>query len=215
MFWRSIHRMTGYGTAACGGEAVIRRDMALGQYQSRALTSPISFVVAGYKLSGGSARPTTFFLRYARHWLILPAYGPVPMRCAKCVLENRAGRKFCSSCGTALPLFCDTCGFLNEVGEKYCGGCGRALSVVGNAELPPKATTDREGDRRPVTVFFCDLVGYTKLTPVMDAEDIHALLERFFALVDTIVDRFGGIDDAALGCNGHDRPSHDLMGAHG
>jgi class 3 adenylate cyclase/tetratricopeptide (TPR) repeat protein len=121
------------------------------------------------------------------------------MRCAKCDLQNRAGRKFCSSCGTVLPLSCDTCGFLNEVDEKYCGGCGRALSVVGNAELPPKATTDREGDRRPVTVLFCDLVGYTKLSSVMDAEDVHALLENFFALVDTIVDRFGGTIDKHIG----------------
>jgi class 3 adenylate cyclase/tetratricopeptide (TPR) repeat protein len=121
------------------------------------------------------------------------------MRCTKCNLGNRAGRKFCSSCGTVLPVPCDDCGFPNEVGEKYCGGCGRALVSDETAAPDPRRTADSEGDRRPVTVLFCDLVGYTKLSSVLDPEDVHALLERFFALVDTTVDRFGGTIDKHIG----------------
>jgi class 3 adenylate cyclase/tetratricopeptide (TPR) repeat protein len=121
------------------------------------------------------------------------------MRCTKCNLENRAGRKFCSSCGTVLLVSCDDCGFSNEVGEKYCGGCGRALVSDETAAPDPRRTADSEGDRRPVTVLFCDLVGYTKLSSVLDPEDVHALLERFFALVDTTVDRFGGTIDKHIG----------------
>jgi class 3 adenylate cyclase/tetratricopeptide (TPR) repeat protein len=121
------------------------------------------------------------------------------MRCIKCDLENRAGRKFCSSCGTVLPASCDNCGFSNEIGEKYCGGCGRALGADINAQLDKKRTADPEGDRRPVTVLFCDLVGYTNLSSVLDPEDVHALLERFFALVDATVDRFGGTIDKHIG----------------
>jgi class 3 adenylate cyclase/tetratricopeptide (TPR) repeat protein len=121
------------------------------------------------------------------------------MRCTKCDLGNRAGRKFCWSCGTVLPVPCDDCGFPNEVGEKYCGGCGRALVSDETAAPDPRRTADSEGDRRPVTVLFCDLVGYTKLSSVLDPEDVHALLERFFALVDTTVDRFGGTIDKHIG----------------
>jgi len=121
------------------------------------------------------------------------------VRCARCQLENREGRKFCASCGTALPASCDDCGFSNEAGEKYCGGCGRALGADNAVSFDPKRTADPEGDRPPVTVLFCDLVGYTKLSSVLDPEDVHTLLERFFTLVDTIVDRFGGTIDKHIG----------------
>src|ERR1700676_1609054 len=117
----------------------------------------------------------------------------------KCELENRAGRKFCASCGTALSISCENCGFPNEAAEHYCGGCGHSLvgERIGGREA--ERNVDPEGDRRPVTVLFCDLVGYTHLSSVLDAEDVHALLERFFALVDATVDRFGGTIDKHIG----------------
>jgi class 3 adenylate cyclase len=58
---------------------------------------------------------------------------------------------------------------------------------------------DQEGDRRPVTVLFCDLVGYTRLSSALDAEEVHALLERFFATVDSTVASFGGTIDKHIG----------------
>ena len=121
------------------------------------------------------------------------------MRCIKCELENRAGRKFCASCGTALPVPCENCGFANEAAERYCGGCGHPLVVERIGGIEAERNVDPEGDRRPVTVLFCDLVGYTHLSSVLDAEDVHALLERFFALVDATVDRFGGTIDKHIG----------------
>jgi hypothetical protein len=99
-----------------------------------------------------------------------------------------------------LSIPCQECGFANEPAERYCGGCGHTL---GGGEtivaMEPARTTDPEGDRRPVTVLFCDLVGYTHLSSVLDPEDVHALLERFFALVDATVDRFGGTIDKHIG----------------
>jgi class 3 adenylate cyclase len=121
------------------------------------------------------------------------------VRCTRCELENRAGRKFCASCGTALPAACEKCGFPNEATERYCGGCGQALVGKSAAADEAKQNVDPEGDRRPVTVLFCDLVGYTQLSSVLDAEDVHALLQRFFALVDATVDRFGGTIDKHIG----------------
>ena len=121
------------------------------------------------------------------------------LRCTKCELENRAGRRFCSSCGTSLPVLCERCGFPNEAAERYCGGCGHLLANEKGGANKPRRNIDPEGDRRPVTVLFCDLVGYTHLSSVLDPEDVHALLERFFALVDAIVERFGGTIDKHIG----------------
>jgi class 3 adenylate cyclase/tetratricopeptide (TPR) repeat protein len=130
---------------------------------------------------------------------IIPANGADAVRCTKCEVENRAGRKFCSSCGTALQVPCENCGFPNEAAERYCGGCGHSLAGERTEAAEADRNGEPEGDRRPVTVLFCDLVGYTRLSSVLDAEDVHALLGRFFTLVDTTVDRFGGTIDKHIG----------------
>jgi class 3 adenylate cyclase/predicted ATPase len=57
------------------------------------------------------------------------------------------------------------------------------------------------GERRQVTVLFVDLTGFSKLSSELDAEAIHDLLNRFFALVDGIVARFGGRIDKHIGDN--------------
>src|SRR5271165_3821576 len=124
--------------------------------------------------------------------------GPA-LRCKGCEFENREGRKFCASCGSALPTPCRECGYANESGDRYCGGCGRLLAEAGVAPPVEGRSEAPEGDRRPVTVLFCNLVGYTRLSSQLDPEDVHTLLERFFTLVDAIVDRFGGTIDKHIG----------------
>jgi len=47
--------------------------------------------------------------------------------CASCGTENRAGRKFCSSCGSPLAVACPSCGAANEPADRFCGECGTAL----------------------------------------------------------------------------------------
>jgi class 3 adenylate cyclase len=56
-----------------------------------------------------------------------------------------------------------------------------------------------EAERRQVTVLYADLAGYTKLSNELDAEDVHALLGRFFDLVDGIVTDYGGTVDKHIG----------------
>jgi class 3 adenylate cyclase/tetratricopeptide (TPR) repeat protein len=48
-------------------------------------------------------------------------------------------------------------------------------------------------------VLFADLSGYTELSRHLDAEEVHDLLERFFARVDGIVERYGGSVDKHIG----------------
>src|SRR5262245_43724951 len=96
------------------------------------------------------------------------------MRCGKCGNDNREGRKFCAKCGGPLPLSCPKCGASNEPGDDFCGDCGGALSTNGvdihspqsvsstpgtqvEGERIDEATTSK-GERRHLTVLFCDLV---------------------------------------------------------
>jgi class 3 adenylate cyclase/tetratricopeptide (TPR) repeat protein len=121
------------------------------------------------------------------------------LRCGGCTFENRDGRKFCASCGAALPSPCRSCGYVNDDSDRFCGGCGRPLTDSRDEAVKPVVAEGPEGDRRPVTILFCDLVGYTSLSARLDPEEIHALLERFFTLVDAIVERFGGAIDKHIG----------------
>ena len=117
------------------------------------------------------------------------------MLCPHCQTDNREGRRFCGSCGHALPVACVVCGFGNELQARFCGGCGTALA--GEAAAPAAATAP--ADRRPVSVMYVDLCGYTALSAALDPEDTHRLLRRFFETVDRIVLGFGGIIDKHIG----------------
>jgi DNA-binding SARP family transcriptional activator/class 3 adenylate cyclase len=61
---------------------------------------------------------------------------------------------------------------------------------------PPRAM---EGERKHVTVLFCDIVGSTALTERLGAEAMHELLGRFHELARDEVSRYGGWVTALLG----------------
>jgi class 3 adenylate cyclase/tetratricopeptide (TPR) repeat protein len=118
------------------------------------------------------------------------------MRCSRCQKENREGRKFCASCGAALARACE-CGYVNDATDRFCGGCGRPLER--EAEAASNHPSEIDGDRRPVAIMFCDLVGYTRLSSKLDPEEVRALLEQFFGVIDSIVERYGGTIDKHIG----------------
>jgi class 3 adenylate cyclase/tetratricopeptide (TPR) repeat protein len=118
------------------------------------------------------------------------------LECPECQAENREGRRFCGECGSALAARCPECGFENEPGEKFCGGCGR--STADKQAAPRQAPA---GERRPVTVLFADIVGFTEMSSRMDAEEIHRILGRFFEIADGLVARYGGSVDKHIGDN--------------
>ncbi|MEO8739962.1 MAG: adenylate/guanylate cyclase domain-containing protein [Casimicrobiaceae bacterium] len=123
--------------------------------------------------------------------------------CTGCGAANRAGRRFCADCGVALPIACPTCGFVNEPEEKFCGGCGAALTAANApSEQMVKAAGGNaaaEAERRPITVLFADLTGFTRLSQELDPEEVHRLLERYFQTVDDIVEQAGGSIDKHMG----------------
>ncbi|MEP7182766.1 MAG: adenylate/guanylate cyclase domain-containing protein [Betaproteobacteria bacterium] len=120
-------------------------------------------------------------------------------QCAVCGAGNRAPRRFCGGCGAPLPEACASCGFANDAGAKFCGGCGAALAAGTAAPAVRADAAAGEGERRPITVLFADLSGYTQLSQALDPEVVHALLGRYFETVDAIVERFGGSVDKHIG----------------
>ena len=60
-------------------------------------------------------------------------------------------------------------------GSKFCRDCGSRLSTTGTS-APGMAEHDEphaasEGERRQLTVMFCDLVGSTSLSEQLDPEE--------------------------------------------
>lgn len=126
------------------------------------------------------------------------------MRCPSCNHDNRADRRFCAECGGALATPCAACGAANEPGEKFCGACGASLvgsrqSAVGSAD--PSLTTNNvttnnlsaeSGERRQLTVLFCDLVGSTPLAGRLDPEEWQELVQSYQSAAGGVVERHGG-----------------------
>ncbi len=127
------------------------------------------------------------------------------MNCPSCQAANSDDRRFCAECGAPLAVACAACGFSNQPGSRFCGGCGQPLAAAapaaepGPAVAPAPAAKPAEGERRQVTILFADLAGFTALSSSLDAEDLHALMERFFSRVDAAVEAYGGTVDKHIG----------------
>jgi len=135
--------------------------------------------------------------------------------------------KFCGQCGAKLAALCPQCGIENPPGFKFCGECGSPLGAA-KAEVlaptpvspsesprstsptqsytPPHLATQAfqsksalEGERKQVTVLFCDLVGSTALAERLGPETMHLLLNRFFELALSEVHRYEGTINQFLG----------------
>lgn len=141
------------------------------------------------------------------------------MQCPQCQFDNPPAMKFCGQCGAKLGLpACPNCGKENPPDFKFCGECGTALAA---SPSPPPAPTKPpaaqsytpphlaeqvfrsrlavEGERKQVTVLFCDLVGSTAMADRLGPETMHALLNRFFELALAEVHRYEGTINQFLG----------------
>src|SRR4029453_425153 len=132
-----------------------------------------------------------------------------PMRCSNCGFENPEGMKFCGQCASPLRALCPQCGFANPPGFAFCGQCATALTAQAQTPAPssrPRApglqypdvgpqTLDArrsDGERRQLTVMFCDLVGSTPLSAQLDPEELREVIRTYQQTCAQVISRFDG-----------------------
>jgi class 3 adenylate cyclase/tetratricopeptide (TPR) repeat protein len=116
------------------------------------------------------------------------------MRCSKCDSDNREGRKFCAACGAPLIVTCPKCGATNQPEERFCGECGAELAEAAAAKgagVTPIAVSG-DGERRHLTVLFCDVVGSTEIAAQLDPEDWREVVATYHRAAAEAITRYGG-----------------------
>ena len=137
------------------------------------------------------------------------------MKCPKCQFENPEGIKFCVECGAKFQIICPQCQYANAPTFKFCSECGHNLtqpSKPSPKELSfdekiekiqrylPQGLTDKilslknkiEGERKQVTVMFCDMAGYTSLSEILGPEEAYAIMDQVYEILIHKVHEFEG-----------------------
>ena len=110
------------------------------------------------------------------------------MRCAGCSRINPYDATVCIACGEALGTLCPACGGSAPAGAAFCPTCGRALAP--GDRVAERGSGDW-GERRPATVLFSDLSGYTELNEALDPEDVAAVRGQIKDAVSRVVASHG------------------------
>ena len=126
------------------------------------------------------------------------------MLCPACQHENPPEAKFCLECGSHFSLTCSSCNSALPPGAKFCIECGRALSPesvpsTAPAREPHLQPSPSEGERRQLTVMFCDLVASTELSQRLDPEELREVIGAYQAVVDEAVGNYEGTIAQYLG----------------
>jgi class 3 adenylate cyclase len=115
--------------------------------------------------------------------------------CPKCGTKGIYGKKFCAECGSLLSFRCSNCNSDNAPDANFCADCGTPLiSPTGNPvlETSPVQAHALGGERRHLTVLFCDLVGSTQIAARLDPEEWRETVAGYQHAVAEAITRFGG-----------------------
>ncbi len=116
---------------------------------------------------------------------------------------------------------CPSCGRRNPVAAKFCSECGTALTALATGPLTrdreavrPEARPEASGERRQLTIMFCDLVGSTTFASRLDPEDTREVIGASLRMVTDVVKRHGGyiaryVGDGALVYFGYPHAQED------
>jgi len=128
------------------------------------------------------------------------------MECTNCHFENPEEMQFCGKCGAKLEKRCPQCQFSNPPQFAFCGKCGHQFgdaSPSSPKDIPfdekltkiqkylPQGLTEKilsqrdriEGERKQVTVMFCDMEGYTALTEKLGPETAYSIMDRVYEIL--------------------------------
>jgi len=132
------------------------------------------------------------------------------MSCAGCGFEAPADFAFCPKCGTKLALTCPACGAPTAPDFAFCVRCGGHLGGATAAAAAPQPQKSAPlplnqaphagyADRRPATVLFADLTGFTSLGERLDPEDVRALQNELYEELRSALTQFGGFMEKFVG----------------
>src|SRR4051794_30780975 len=109
-------------------------------------------------------------------------------------------------------LWCMGCRLEAPAGMRFCGSCGRRLEVVAppHGWRPPALGSEApdaklgqlaslQGERRHLTLMFCDLVGSTALSQLLDPEDLHELINAYHLACRGPIENFDGCVESYQG----------------
>ncbi|KKK66997.1 hypothetical protein LCGC14_2958480, partial [marine sediment metagenome] len=129
------------------------------------------------------------------------------MKCPKCQSENPEGSKFCVECGNKIEIICPSCGSVNSPRFKFCNECGQKINLPAEASPPkdlsfdeklekiqkylPKGITEKilaqrdriEGERKQITVMFCDMEGFTHLAEKLGPEEAYSIMDQVYEIL--------------------------------
>jgi len=71
---------------------------------------------------------------------------------------------------------CPQCGSANPDAKRFCGDCGAALGPPVRALEPAPGAG---AERRQLTLMFCDIVGSTALSVMLDPEDLREIMTAY------------------------------------
>jgi ABC-type oligopeptide transport system substrate-binding subunit/class 3 adenylate cyclase/ABC-type lipoprotein export system ATPase subunit len=140
------------------------------------------------------------------------------MVCTFCGFHNDADAEFCENCGKALEHPCPNCGNPVKPGARFCKKCGALLTGLqpdrayeerlaklqqsAPAELKEKirlSSSRMEGERKPVTILFTDIVGSTALAEKLDPEEWKEIVSAAHQRISQAVYRYEGTIAQLLG----------------
>ena len=101
-----------------------------------------------------------------------------------------------------MAVICPVCRQTNVEGSRFCNACGRRLaeeppalesSTSASASGRPLSRVDiTGGERRQLSVMFCDLVGSTALSARLDPEELHDVMRAYQDACAAVIGRFDG-----------------------
>ena len=128
------------------------------------------------------------------------------MKCPKCQAENPDDAKFCIECSIPMEFHCPNCGAITPARGKFCKECAYDLRKPKETHPKdlsfeekldkiqrylPKGLTEKilsqrdriEGERKQVTVMFCDMEGFTHLSERLGPEEAYSIMDEVYEIL--------------------------------